>query len=100
MINARVIELAGVGRQLMGTVRKRQLKFLGHLLQQNCLENEVFFEMIEGRRARGRQRRKYATSLLEDIQGYIRVAGLVQLAQDRREWHSMVIHVEEDMALR
>ena len=56
--------------------------------------------MIEGRRARGRQRVKYATSLLEDIPGDMRVAGLVQLAQNQREWHSMITHVEEDMALR
>ena len=60
----------------------------------------MFLGMIEGRRTRGKQRIKYATSLLEDIPGDMRVAGLVQLAQNRREWHSMVAHVEEDMALR
>ena len=100
MTNVRVMELAGVREHMMGTVRKRQLGFLGHLLRHDCLEKEVFLGMIEGRRARGRQRMKYATSLLEDIPGDMRVAGLVQLAQNRREWHSMVAHVEEDMALR
>ena len=84
----------------MGTVRKRQLEFLGHLLRHNCLEKEVFLGMIEGRHARGRQRMKYATSLLEDIPGDVRVAGLVQQAQDRRKWHSLVAHVKEDMTLR
>ena len=81
----------------MGTVRKWQLKFLGHLLPLNCLEKEVFLVKIEGRRVRGRLRIKYATSLLEDIPGDMRVADLVQLVQDRKKWHSMVAHVEEDM---
>ena len=39
-------------------------------------------------------------SFTSHIPGDVSVAGLVQLAQNRREWPSMVAHVEEDMALR
>ena len=72
--NERVMEMAGVGRELMGAVRSRQLKFLGHLLRHDCLEKDVFLGKIERRRARGRQRIKFATSLVEDIPGEVTVA--------------------------
>ena len=67
--NVRVMEMAGVRRELLGTVRKRQLKFLGHLLRHDCLEKTVFLGMIEGRKVRGRQRLKFGASLIEDIPG-------------------------------
>ena len=94
------MEMAGVRGELLGAVRKRQLKFLGHLLRHDCLEKEVFFGKIEGSKAKGRQRLKFASSLVEDIQGKITVAGLVRLAQDRERWGSILAQVNEDMALR
>ena len=53
----------------------------------------MFLGKIEGRRARGRQRLKLGSSLVEDIPGKMTVAGLVQLAQNRERWRSMVAHV-------
>ena len=100
LTNERVLEIAGVRRELLGTVRGRQLKFLGHLLRHDCLEKEEFLGRIEGRRARGRQRLKFGSSLIEDIPGEMTVAGLVRLAQDRERWRSVVAHVNQDMALR
>ena len=100
LTNERVMEMAGVGRELMGAVRGRQLKFLGHLLRHDCLEKDVFLGKIEGSRARGRPRIKFATSLIEDIPGELTVAGLVRLAQDRNRWRFMVAHVNQDTALR
>ena len=100
MTNERVMELAGVRRELMAEVRKRQLKVLGHILRHDALEKDVFLGKIEGRRARGRQRMTFGSSLIEDIPGEMTVAGLVRLAQDRERWCSMVAHVNQDMALR
>ena len=67
--NERVMEEAGVKREVMGAMRRRQLKFLGHLLRHDCLEKDELIGKIEGRRARGRQRIKFAASLVEDIPG-------------------------------
>ena len=100
MTNERVLELAGVRRELMAEVRKRQLKVLGHMLRHDCLEKDVFLGKIEGRRDRGRQRITFGTSLIRDIPGEMTVAGLVRLAQDRGRWRSMVAHVNQDMAPR
>ena len=62
MSNERVLERAGVERQLLRVLRTRQLRFLGHLLRGNGLEREVLLGRIEGRRGRGRPRMRYTTS--------------------------------------
>ena len=98
--NERVMEMAGVGRELMGAVRGRQLSFLGHLLRHDCLEKDAILGRIEGSRARGRPRIKYSTSLLEDIPEELTMAGLVRMAQDRSRWRIMVANVNQDTALR
>ena len=100
MSNERVLERAGVERQLLRVVRTRQLRFLGHVLRGNDLEREVLLGRIEGRRGRGRPRMRYTTSLLEDVPGNRRFVDLVEMARDRREWRSMVAHVDQDMAHR
>ena len=50
------------------------------------------------RRAEDRQRLKFGTSLMEDIQGEIAVAGLVQVTSDWEKWRFMVAHVKHDLA--
>ena len=100
MTKEMVIELAGVGRDLMAEVRKRQLKVFGHKLRHDGLEKDVFLGKIEGRRARGRQRITFGSSLIQDIPGEMTAAELVRLAQDRGRWRSMVAHVKQDMAHR
>ena len=84
----------------MGAVRSRQLKFLWHLLRNDCLEKDVLLGKIEGSRARGRQRIKLATSLMEDVLGELTMTGLIQLAQERNRWRFMVAPVNQDTTLR
>lgn len=54
--NEEVLRRAGVGRELMGTIRERQLRFLGHVIREDDLEKIVLMGRITGRRARGRHR--------------------------------------------
>ena len=97
----REIDVDGrVGRKLMNAVRSRDLKFLEHLLRTGCLEKDVLLGKIEGRRARGRKMIKFAASLMEDAQGELAVAGLVRVAQDQNGWRFMIVHVNQDTALR
>ena len=74
--NERVMEMAGVARELMGAVRRRQLKCLGYLPKHDCLGKDVFLGKIEGRKTRGRRRIKFSASLVEDNPGEMTVAGL------------------------
>ena len=75
------------------------MKFLGHLLRHDCLEKEVFLGKIERRRARGRQRVKYAESLIKDIPGEMTVIRVLRLVQKRKMWRLKVTHVNQDTAL-
>ena len=57
--NQEVLQMAGTSRQLMGTIRRRQLGHLGHTLRGTTLEKDCLLGVVEGTRARGRQRLKY-----------------------------------------
>jgi len=54
---------AGVQRELMKTIRQRQLNFLGHVMRRHGLENLALTGKVGGKRGRGRQRLKYLDSL-------------------------------------
>ena len=100
MTNEEVRERAGVKREVIATIRARQLNFLGHILRENKLEKLTLQGKIEGRRARGRQRMKYMDSLLKDNNRISGMRELMRLAEDRKSWRSMIAHVKQDLALQ
>ena len=51
----------------MTVIMERQVGFLGHLLIGNGLEKDCLLDMVEGRRAKGRQSRKYMDGIKEEI---------------------------------
>ena len=57
--NKEVLLQAGVKRILLQNIRKRQLQFLGHVLQEKKLEHLSIAGKIPGKRARGRQRNTF-----------------------------------------
>ena len=61
--NQEVLEMAGQKRSLMNTIRKRQMKFMGHIYRKNALEHLGITGKVEGKRSRGRQRVTYVDSL-------------------------------------
>ena len=100
MTNTEVRERAGVKKEIIATIRTRQLSFLGHILREDKLEKLALQGKIEGRRARGRQRMKYIDSLLKDINSVNGMRDLMRLAEDRKSWRSMIAHVNQDLALQ
>ena len=82
----------------MGAIRKRQMEFLGHVIRREKIEYLCLTGMIEGRRSRGRQRKKFLDSILENIEEDITAGQLVQMARDRIGWRQVTAHVK-DMAL-
>ena len=93
MTNEEVLRRAGVDRELLKTIRQRQLQFLGHLIRARELEYDCLVGRIEGTRARGRQRKKYMDCIREDLQGQISNNELIRMADDRERWRSMVADV-------
>ena len=95
--NEEVLRRVNQERSLLRTIRKRQIEFLGHVIRREKIEHLCLTGMIEGRRARGRQRKKFLDSILEDINNNVTAGQLIQMARDRQRWRQMTAHVV-DMA--
>ena len=78
---------------------KRQVGFLGHLLRGNELEKDCLVDMVDERRARGRQKRKYMDGINEVIECQ-RIGKVLQQAQGRSVWRSIAANINLDTALR
>ena len=93
MTNQQVLELANSKRTLITTIRERQLNFLGHVLRRHTYEHLSLTGSIEGRKARGRPRWKFISSILDHLQLGIKPSEFIQMAEDRQRWKSITAHV-------
>ena len=50
LTNEEVLQRAGVERKLIGEIRTRQLRFLGHVIRKDGLENLALTGKLEGKR--------------------------------------------------
>ena len=57
--NEEVLRRVGQDRELLESIRVRQLKFLGHAIRKGSLEDLSLSGKVEGKRARGGQRKTY-----------------------------------------
>ena len=97
--NQEVLQMANTSRTLLTTIRKRQLKYVGHVLRGRSLEKDCLLGMVEGSRARGRQRMKYMDGL-KTLLGCRSVGEVIRLAVGQEDWRRIVANVIEDTALR
>ena len=78
-------------------IRKRQLKFLGHIMRKDGLENLILTGWIEGGRDRGKQHATYLNGLSEWMTGRgMGEAGsqaLLRTSRDRGSWRAMIAYV-------
>ena len=98
--NETVLEMVGERRELIRTVRGRQLRFFGHVMRREGMENVIITGMVEGRRGRGRPREKYVDGLVKLIGDGMTHLQFIRATSDREQWKSMVADVLEDMAQR
>ena len=98
--NAQVLEMARSERALMTTIRQRQVGYLGHILRSRSLGKDCLLGMIEGTRARGRQRMKYMDGV-KAVVGCRSIAEVVRMAEDRARWRYIVANINiQDSARR
>ena len=89
--NSEVLSMAGTERKLIQAMRRRQLQFLGHVLRKQELEDVALTGKIEGKRARGKQRLAYISSLSQWVGKSER--DILRSAKDREVWKSMATNV-------
>ena len=109
MKNEEVLRKAGAERSLIKTIRKRQLKFLGHIMRKEGLGNQCLTGCIKGTRSRGRQCLTYLGSLskwtIEQVpereKEKMKELQLLRATNERKWWRAMIafvlyIHTEEE----
>ena len=87
--NESVLNEANETRRLITAIRKRQAKFIGHVMRQKQLENLVTTGKLNGTRSRGRPREK----LLDGLSIWMRSqkpSALLSITPDREEWRTMI----------
>ena len=89
--NERVLTMANVKRQLLQTIKKRKMTFLGHVMRRKGIENLSLTGKVEGKKARGRQRIMYLSNI-EDWTNRTNGNELIQACQDREVWRSMIVN--------
>jgi len=57
--NEEVLQRANTSRNLLKVIVNRQIRFVGHVVRKSQLEAIALTGMIEGKRARGRQRKTF-----------------------------------------
>ena len=89
----------GGERELLRTIRRRQMRFLGHVMRREQIENLSLTGRIPGERGRGRPRMKYLDGIKKTIGG-LTTGQMLQMTRNRDVWKSMVATVFNDTALR
>jgi len=82
--NEAVLRQVNQGRNLLNNIKCRQARFLGHVMRKGKLEHLSLTGKIDGKRARGRQRRKYLEQLTE------RPNEMIQATYDRTTWREFI----------
>jgi len=78
----------GTARELVSTVRKQKLQYLGHVIRAQNLGTHMLEGRIDGKRNRGRPRRRW----LDDIKDWMGrpLAEYTAMARDRHQWRTTV----------
>lgn len=86
--NKEVMVRAGVKRELLSTITKRQLNFLGHVLRKEGLECLVLQGRMEGKRGRGRPRTTFMDRI-KKVTGINSTKTIFDYARDRTCWREV-----------
>ena len=72
---------------LLSTIKRRKMKWFGHVTRHNSLSKTILQGTVEGRRKRGRQRKLWSDNIKQWTE--MDLYSLLNLAQDREEWRKL-----------
>ena len=83
--NETVLREAQTGKTLLSLVKKRKLRYFGHVARKNTgLEKDIMVGMVEGERRRGRPRVSWINNMTAWTK--MSILELNRKAQDRAAW--------------
>ena len=91
--NEQVLERMNTPRELLKHIKQRQLRFVGHIMREQKLENMCLTGIPNGKRPKGRPRRTYMDGLVKTVGGGHSKASLLRATQNRPQWRFMVANV-------
>ena len=80
-----VLRRISMNRELLHMIKKRHLKFLGHIIRKEVLEELSLAGKFDGKRAQGGQRKQFLSNF-----EFGSARHLWNLAKDRETWQAMV----------
>jgi len=88
--NEWVLNIAGVKRKLLDTVKARKLAYYGHTMrkQGSCLEKEIMQGTVPGARRRGRPRTAWMDN--NKIWTVLSVEESIRMTEDRDKWRKYI----------
>jgi hypothetical protein len=89
--NNEVLKQVKMTRELFSTIRKRQMKFFGHIKRHNNILKDILEGKIQGKRSRSRQRLKW-TDNIKRWTGESLAVNTIK-SRNRVEWRSMVANL-------
>ena len=89
--NLDVLKMTNAQRALIGKVQKRKSTLVGHIVRKERIENLIITGKMEGKRSRGRQRKK----MLDDVGNWLgmtKMTELLEFARRKEVWNDMIAH--------
>ena len=87
--NMEVLSLVGPNKSIVSIIKERKIRYCGHLLRHDSLQKELLEGKVEGKRGRGRPRKRWFDNIREWTgKSFVECK---RLAQKRDDWRKMIV---------